>query len=260
LWKASGENVVNEDELSQFSRSVNDLIFLSSAAALCIGSFLQVLEFGLNIVIGFFGLKLSIVGFVIPVIVLVFIANLFHFQNLHWKSLLEQHTAMSQIELDNLKKIHAARENQYADRENENYAKIQSLIENVSLLKFGLKISHNWHALLSTDVDTRETALKSLTHADLSTKTALVCAAADSFTRANIEREQRQVISKKVNEALKVERLCNICYQNPKSIVFFPCRHICCCSECAAKVHIPNTDSKCILCNTTITSSFSVYL
>jgi hypothetical protein len=216
---------------------------------LCIGSFLQVLEFGLNIVIGFFGLKLSIVGFVIPVIVLVFIANLFHFQNLHWKSLLEK----SEIELDNLKKFHA-------DRENENYAKIQSLIENVSLLKFGLKISHNWHALLSTDVDTRETALKSLTHADLSTKTALVCAAADSFKRANIEREQRQVISKKVNEALKVERLCNICYQNPKSIVFFPCRHICCCSECAAKVHIPNTDSKCILCNTTITSSFSVYL
>ena len=78
LWKASGENVVNEDELSQFSRSVNDLFFLSSAAALCIGSFLQVLEFGLNIVIGFFGLKLSIVGFVMPVIVLVCIANAFH--------------------------------------------------------------------------------------------------------------------------------------------------------------------------------------
>jgi hypothetical protein len=68
------------------------------------------------------------------------------------------------------------------------------------------------------------------------------------------------VISKKVNEALKVERLCNICYQNPKSIVFFPCRHICCCSECAAKVHIPDTPSKCILCSATITSSFSVYL
>jgi hypothetical protein len=215
------------------------------------------LELGLNILISFFGLKLSIVGFVMPVIVLVCIANAFHDQNLHWKSLLQK----SETALDSLTKLHADRENQYADRENENYATIQSLIENVTLTKSNLKISQNWHALLSTDVDIRETALESLTHADLSTKTALVRAAADSFTRANIERKRRRVITKKVNEAIKVERLCNVCYQNPKSIVFFPCRHICCCSECAAKVYIPNTNkSKCILCNSKITSSFSVYL
>ena len=39
-------------------------------------------------------------------------------------------------------------------------------------------------------------------------------------------------------ETLREERRCKICYENPASIVFLPCGHLCSCPSCASALKV----------------------
>jgi len=55
-------------------------------------------------------------------------------------------------------------------------------------------------------------------------------------------------------EAVQDESMCTVCLINPKNIMFTPCNHLLCCSECSGKV------SSCPMCRANITDRTTVYL
>eukprot|EP00796_Vickermania_ingenoplastis_P009561 gene9561-6717_t len=50
--------------------------------------------------------------------------------------------------------------------------------------------------------------------------------------------------------------ICAICLYNPKNTTLLPCRHMCCCEECAAQVRL--TSNKCPICRTVIQKTMTL--
>ena len=55
------------------------------------------------------------------------------------------------------------------------------------------------------------------------------------------------------NEQLREQRLCSVCLDLEKNVVFLPCAHLCCCDKCAPQLR------KCPICRKGIRGSVRVY-
>ena len=47
-------------------------------------------------------------------------------------------------------------------------------------------------------------------------------------------------------------KLCCVCYEGAKDALFFPCRHIACCMECATALTTKSSSSHCPICRAAI--------
>jgi len=66
--------------------------------------------------------------------------------------------------------------------------------------------------------------------------------------------KSERVLASRIDR-LKEEKLCNICMENEKNILIFPCKHFKICEQCSAK------DLKlCPFCNVTIESTMKLFL
>ncbi|XP_013114492.1 uncharacterized protein LOC106092246 [Stomoxys calcitrans] len=54
--------------------------------------------------------------------------------------------------------------------------------------------------------------------------------------------------------------VCVICYERPKSVLLFPCKHVCLCGECSTNVMNDRMLQYCPLCRELITKTMNVYL
>lgn len=64
---------------------------------------------------------------------------------------------------------------------------------------------------------------------------------------------EKQLIQEEL-EKLQDEKNCVICLENPKNILFLPCKHISCCSECSSQV------KECPMCRAKIDQKIETYL
>lgn len=51
---------------------------------------------------------------------------------------------------------------------------------------------------------------------------------------------------------------CRICMANLKNVMMLPCKHVCCCLDCARQVEVPMT--KCPICRRGVDKMMVVYL
>jgi hypothetical protein len=59
---------------------------------------------------------------------------------------------------------------------------------------------------------------------------------------------------------LQAERLCCVCIDNPKNVLFEPCGHLCCCRECYRQLPPqPPQQPKCPICRQSITRVVRVF-
>ena len=63
------------------------------------------------------------------------------------------------------------------------------------------------------------------------------------------------IINKTINNKLKSNKLCIICLENPKTILFYPCNHLVCCKMCGKDGRI----KKCPVCNKKIDKKMTVF-
>lgn len=49
---------------------------------------------------------------------------------------------------------------------------------------------------------------------------------------------------------------CALCWSRPRDVLFLPCRHICCCAQCAAQL----PQRVCPTCRTVVESQIEVFL
>ncbi|XP_052076615.1 E3 ubiquitin-protein ligase XIAP-like isoform X2 [Mytilus californianus] len=47
--------------------------------------------------------------------------------------------------------------------------------------------------------------------------------------------------------------LCKVCYKNPLEVIFYPCKHVCCCQECGDKL------PECPVCRTNIRGKLQLF-
>lgn len=69
-----------------------------------------------------------------------------------------------------------------------------------------------------------------------------------------VERKKTAILAKEV-ESSKEQRLCVICQEGEKSVVLFPCRHMCLCQDCSQHEDLEH----CPLCRRTIVQRISVF-
>ncbi|KAJ8321193.1 hypothetical protein KUTeg_001257 [Tegillarca granosa] len=75
--------------------------------------------------------------------------------------------------------------------------------------------------------------------------------------RIFLVKEDQQVEAKSLieeNRQLKEQTLCKICLDESVSMVFLPCGHLCCCSQCAPALR------KCPICRVFIRGTVKTYL
>ncbi|KAL7452068.1 hypothetical protein ACHAWC_003820 [Mediolabrus comicus] len=72
-----------------------------------------------------------------------------------------------------------------------------------------------------------------------------------------LERQVKMALERieKAKQNLEEEKLCVICRENPKVVLFMPCRHLCVCEECGHRVEL----DRCPLCRNVIAERFSVF-
>lgn len=69
-----------------------------------------------------------------------------------------------------------------------------------------------------------------------------------------VEKRKNEIHLKEVENA-KEQRLCVVCQSEPKSVVLFPCRHLCLCQECSEHDDL----DQCPLCRRPIVQKINVY-
>ena len=70
-------------------------------------------------------------------------------------------------------------------------------------------------------------------------------------TMRKLEKEIQQL--KKENQQLKDQRLCKICREKDRTVVFLPCGHMCSCEPCAERLR------KCPICNILIRATVKAF-
>jgi hypothetical protein len=57
----------------------------------------------------------------------------------------------------------------------------------------------------------------------------------------------------------KDKQLCVVCQDAPKSVLLLPCRHLCVCKECMARLKADRSGCVCPICRGSVTDSLDVY-